>query len=221
MAPTLTLVLLWLGFAGSHLVLSSLPVRQATVARIGEGPFRGLYSLVAFAFFIPLVRTYFGHKHAGPALWMLTPGPALRWAMYVGMGVAFVLVVASFVRPSPAGVVPGNPTPGGVYRITRHPLMMGLMLFGLLHLLPNGHAADIAFFGGFVLFPLVGAAHQDHRKLVTDAGRFRQFYEATSFLPFTGRSSLQGIRELLPTVAGLGIAVALVVRHFHAALFGG
>ena len=132
-----------------------------------------------------------------------------------------MLVVASFVRPSPAGVVPGNPTPGGVYRITRHPLMMGLMLFGLLHLLPNGHAADIAFFGGFVLFPLVGAAHQDHRKLVTDAGRFRQFYEATSFLPFTGRSSLQGIRELLPTVAGLGIAVALVVRHFHAALFGG
>src|SRR5947207_12576607 len=88
MAPTLTLVLLWLGFAGSHLVLSSLPVRQAMVARIGEGPFRGLYSLVAFAFFIPLVRTYFGHKHAGPALWMLTPGPALRWAMYVGMGVA-------------------------------------------------------------------------------------------------------------------------------------
>jgi uncharacterized membrane protein len=221
MSPALTIGLLWLGFAGSHLFLSSLPVRRAMIARIGELPFRGLYSLVAFAFFIPLVGTYFSHKHAGPALWTVPFGPGLRWGMYVGMGIAFVLLVASFVRPSPAAVVPGNPAPRGVYRITRHPLMMGLVIFGLLHLLPNGHAADVAFFGGFVLFPLVGAAHQDRRKLVTDAGKFRDFYEATPFLPFTGRSSLRGIRELLPTVAGLGIAVAVVVRHFHAAWFGG
>src|SRR5437867_9532683 len=108
MSPTAVIVFLWLGFAGSHLVLSSVPVRRAMIARIGEPAFRGLYSLVAFAFFIPLVGTYFGHKHAGPALWALPLVPALRWAMYVGMGVAFVLVVASFVRPSPAGVVPGD-----------------------------------------------------------------------------------------------------------------
>jgi len=104
MSPTVTIVLLWLGFAGSHLTLSSVRVRQALVARIGEGPFRGLYSLVAFAFFIPLVWTYFGHKHAGPWLWTLPLGPGLRWAIYAGMGLAFVLVVAGFIRPSPAAV---------------------------------------------------------------------------------------------------------------------
>src|SRR5262245_31035909 len=191
MSPTARILLLWLGFAGSHLVLSSGPVREPLVRRIGEGPFRGLYSLVAFAFFVPLVWTYFANKHAGPQLWMLPIGTGLRWVIYVGMGLALVLTVSAFVRPSPAGVVPGDPTPRGVYRITRHPLLMGLALFGLLHLVPNGSAADVVFFGGFVVFSLVGAAHQDRLKLATDDGTFRPFYEGTPFLPFTGSGVFQ------------------------------
>lgn len=221
MSPTAQIILLWLGFAGSHLVLSSLPVRQRIVARIGENAFRALYSLVAFAFFIPLVWTYFAHKHAGPVFWVISPGPVLRWTIYTGMGIAFVLAAAAFARPSPASVIPGDPTPRGAFRITRHPLLMALVLFGLIHLIPNGSAADIAFFGGFVAFPLIGAAHQDRRKLATDDGRFRRFYEATPFLPFTGRSTLQGVRELLPTVALIGILATVVVRYFHPSWFGG
>src|SRR5438876_589175 len=108
MSPTVTIVLLWLGFAGSHLTLSSVPVRQALVA----------------------------------------------------------------------------------------------------------------FFGGFPLFALIGAAHQDRRKLATDP-RFRGFYEATPFVPFTSSAALQGIRELLPAAAGIGILVTVVVRYFHTSWFGG
>ena len=220
MSPAMRIILLWLGFAGSHLTLSSLPVRRGLVARIGENAFRGLYSLVAFAFFIPLVWTYFAHKHAGPWLWTVPLGTPLRWTIYAGMGLAFVLIVAALVRPSPAAVVPGNPTPRGAFRITRHPLMMGIALFGLLHLVPNGSTADVAFFGGFPLFAVVGAAHQDRRKLATDP-RFRRFYDETPFLPFTGRSAWQGVRELVPTAAGLGILLAAIVRYFHGSWFGG
>ena len=90
MAPTLEVLLLWAGFAGSHMVLSSRGVRRPLVARLGEGGFRALYSLVAFAFFVPLVWTYFAHKHEGPWLWALPHGPVVRWIAYVGMGVAFV-----------------------------------------------------------------------------------------------------------------------------------
>ena len=125
MSPAMRIILLWLGFAGSHLTLSSLPVRRGLVARIGENAFRGLYSLVAFA-----------------------------------------------------------------------------------------------FFGGFPLFAVVGAAHQDRRKLATDP-RFRRFYDETPFLPFTGRSAVQGVRELVPTAAGLGILLAAIVRYFHGSWFGG
>ena len=221
MSSFMQIVLLWLGFAGSHLVLSSLPVRRRLVARFGEQPFRGLYSLVAFAFFIPLVAIYFTHKHAGAQLWTLAHGPALIATVYTVVALGFVLIVAGLVQPSPAFVVPGDATPRPVHRITRHPVMMGIALVGLAHLLPNGSATDVAFFGGLVVFALIGSAHQDHRKLADGDERFRRFYEATPFLPFTGHASLRGFRELFPAMAAAGVAVSCIVRYFHASWFGG
>ncbi|HBZ69100.1 MAG TPA: hypothetical protein DEP35_04875 [Deltaproteobacteria bacterium] len=221
MSPTAQIVLFWLGFAAGHLVLSSVAVRTRLVASLGRLPFLGLYSAVAFAFFVPLVSTYFAHKHAGAVLWGIGVGPALRWIIYAGMGVAFVLVVASLLRPSPAGVVPGSSTPYGVYRITRHPQNMGIALFGLLHLLPNGSAADLAFFGGFALFGVVGSWHQDRRKLALGAPGFAAFYARTPFWPFTGPETLQGLRELSPAAVFLGVGLTLLVRHFHPHWFGG
>jgi uncharacterized membrane protein len=219
MSPVAKIVLLWLGFAGSHVVLSSVPVRRRLVARLGEGPFRGLYSLVAFAFFIPLVATYFAHKHAGPQLWSLTHGPVLVATVYLGMAFAFVLIAAGLMQPSPASVVPGEAR--AVHRITRHPVMMGIALVGLAHLLPNGNAADVAFFGGLALFALLGSVHQDRRKLASGDERFRRFYESTPFLPFTGRASLGGMRGLFPVATAVGVGVACIVRYFHASWFGG
>jgi uncharacterized membrane protein len=221
MSTPATIMALWTGFAATHMGLSSLRVRQALVARIGERAFQGLYSLVALALFIPLVWIFFAHKHDGPWLWLVERGTPLRWTMYVGMGVAFVLLVASFVRPSPAALVPGDPEPRGVYRITRHPLIMALVLFGALHMIPNASAADLAFFGGFVAFGLLGAWHQDRRKLALGVPGFRRFYEATPFLPFTGRETLRGLRELSPAVVASGIVAAAVVRWFHPSWFGG
>ena len=108
---------------------------------------------------------YFAHKHEGPWLWVLPRTTFLVWCTYLGMALAFVLAVAAFVRPSPASVIPGDPTPRGIYRITRHPLLMALALFGLVHLPLNGSSADVAFFGGFAVFSPLGAWHQDRRKL--------------------------------------------------------
>jgi uncharacterized membrane protein len=220
MSPVLTIILLWMGFAGSHLLLSSMPVRQRLIARVGENAFRGVYSLVAFIFFIPLVWVYFANKHAGPELWAVPVGPALRWTIYAGMALAFVLIVGSFVQPSPASMVPGKATPRGILRITRHPLLMGIALFGLVHLLPNGHVADVAFFGGFVLFPIVGAWHQDQRKLAT-VPEYRAFYEETSLLPFVGVQALRGLGEVPLRIVAAAALITITIRWFHGSLFGG
>ena len=220
MWPVVAIVLLWLGFASSHLALSSLPVRQRLVARIGEPRFRGLYSLVAFAFFVPLVRIYFTHKHAGPVLWTVPPHPAVRWTVYAGMSVAFILLVASFVQPSPASVGGGNTRPRGILLVTRHPLLMALFVFGVVHLIPNGGASDVAYFAGFALFPLVGAWHQDRRKLAT-MPEFRAFYERTPFFPFTGRQTGRGLHELPIVAVGIALLVTITIRYFHGRLFGG
>jgi uncharacterized membrane protein len=221
MTPALSVLLLWLGFAGSHLLLSSMSVRQRLIGRLGELPFRGLYSLVALAFFVPLVRIYFRSKHSGPWLWAIAIGPVLTVLIYVGMGIAFTLLLSGLIRPSPASVVAGAAKASGAFRITRHPVLMGFALFGLLHMIPNGSATDVAFFGGFVLFTLVGTWHQDQRKLASGTPGFREFYAATPFLPFTGGHVLQAIREMGPLLIGAGVVVTVVVRYFHSSWFGG
>jgi uncharacterized membrane protein len=194
-------------------------VRQRVVDTIGEQAFRGLYSLVAFVFFIPLVWVYFANKHSGPWLWTVSIGPVLQWFIYIGMGIAFTLLVASFVRPSPASILPGDTRPTGAFRITRHPLLMALAIFGLLHMIPNGSAADVAFFGGFLVFVLVGAWHQDQRKLATNTPGYREFVAATPFIPFTGGGIVTGVREMGPLVIVLGVVVTIVVRYFHSSWF--
>jgi uncharacterized membrane protein len=220
MRADLAILLLWLGFAGSHVALSSLRLRPRLVSAIGEPTFVALYSLVALAFFVPLVWVYYANLHVGPWLWTFGRGALPTWIVDIGMGASLVLVIAGNVTPSPASIAavaagaPAPVEPRGVFRITRHPLIMGIALFGLLHLLPNASTADVAFFGGFVAFALVGCWHQDRRKLATNPS-YRAFFEATPFLPFTGRDSLRGLRELSKLALVIGIALAFAVRWAH------
>jgi uncharacterized membrane protein len=100
-------------------------------------------------------------------------------------------------------------------------MVMAFVVFALTHLLPNGSSADVAFFGGFAAFALIGAAHQDQRKLVTGPAGYRDFYDHTPFLPFTGRDTLAGLRELSPIAVVAGILLATTIRYFHASWFGG
>ncbi len=213
---------LWAAFTASHVGLSSLRVRPKLVGALGEVAFLGLYSVVALAIFVPLMWLYFTHKHEGPALWLLPRGPLLSWTLYLAMAVALVLLVASFVNPSPAGMAPNaSSTPRGVHWITRHPLVMAFVVFALAHLLPNGFASDVAFFGGFAAFALIAAAHQDSRKRVAGPAGYAEFAAATPFLPFTGSRTLQGLRELSPIALGAGVALAILIRFFHSSWFGG
>jgi uncharacterized membrane protein len=141
--------------------------------------------------------------------------------MYAVMAVALALVVGGATSPSPASLIPGKAEVKGLFRITRHPLLMGIALFGAGHLLTaNVNLAELAFFGGFVLFPLVGCWHQDQRKLATMGDEFRTFYEQTPFLPFTGPGAIRGLMEQ-PVAALLGALATGVLRYFHQGWFGG
>jgi uncharacterized membrane protein len=214
MSVTTSIVLLWIAFTGTHLGLASLRVEPKLRAKLGDAAFLGLYSAVALALFVPLVTIYFGNRHAGPWLWSVEVGPALRVLLYLGMTLGVILAVGSLLRPSPASLVPNAPSEvRGVYRVTRHPLVLGLALVWALHLIPNASTADLAFFGGFLAFSLAGAWHQDARKLQAGDAKFREFHAATSFLPF-GRG-VAGLADLPPLVVALGVLVALGVRWLH------
>lgn len=213
-SPATSILLLWIAFTATHLGLASVRVEPRLRARLGDPAFLGLYSLVALALFVPLVTIYFGNRHAGPWLWQVEVGPVLRVFLYLGMTLGLVLAVGSLLRPSPASLVPNAPAEvSGVYRITRHPLVLGLGLVWALHLIPNASTADVAFFGGFLGFSLAGARHQDLRKLHGGDSKFREFHAATSFLPF-GRG-LGGLAGLPPLVVALGVVASLALRWLH------
>ena len=127
-----------------------------------------------------------------------------------------VLLVAGLLDSGP-GSFAGKPreAPTGVYRITRHPVFMGVVAMAVAHAIANGYASDVAFFGGIAAFSLVGCWHQDLRKLAADDPTFKRFHAATTFVPFTGRAALRGLRELSPLAAIVGIGVALVARCLH------
>jgi len=209
------ILLLWAAFTATHLGLASVRVEPRLRAKLGDGAFLGLYSLVALAIFIPLIWLYLANRHAGPWLWTIELGPALRALLYVLMTVGLVLTVGALRKPSPASVAPGNAEVSGIYRVTRHPLVLGLALVWALHVIPNASSADLAFFGGFVAFSLAGAWHQDARKLRAPPPGFAQFHAATSFLPFTRAGALRGLREIPLLVWAIGIAVALFARWLH------
>jgi uncharacterized membrane protein len=209
------IVALWLAFGFSHIGLASANFRPRLVGALGERGYQGVYSLVALAIFIPLVWVYVHNRHAGPTLWTLEAAPLLFGLMGLGMVVSLVLAVSGLLAPSPVSLTGGALEPRGVHYITRHPLFMGLGLFGLLHLIPGGSASNLVFFGGFPVFALVGCWHQDRRKLAGAGDELRDFYARTALLPFTGPESSRGLREFPKLALGVGIALAIVLRFFH------
>ena len=66
---------------------------------------------------------------------------------------------------------------------------------------------------------LVGAWHQDVRKLASGDAAFRAFHDGTPFFLFTGRETLRGLRELPPVAIGAGLALGLGARWLHGSLW--
>jgi uncharacterized membrane protein len=223
MSSTLTIALLWLAFAASHVALSSLRLRPKLVGVLGELGFMGVYSVIALATFVPMVSVYFGNKHSGTMLWSVAMTPPLEALVTVVMGVAILMLAAGAMSSSPASMATAKDKRveiRGIHYITRHAVFMAIGLFGLVHLIPNGFASDIAFFAGFPIFAVIGCVHQDQRKLVTDAKRYVEFHAETPLIPFSGSRTFRGLREISPAVYLVGVGLAVALRYFHPQWFG-
>lgn len=223
MSAAVIVAFFWVLFAVTHMGLSSQSWRSRVVAALGAQGFLGAYSLLALVLFTALVWFYIGHRHQGTQLWEPSIASAGLWAIYALQGVAWSLVVAGVMMPSPAAFVVGDakrPEPArGVHLLTRHPVFMGAGIFGALHLFGMGFASDVAFWAGFPLFALIGCAHQDRRKLATEGADYRAWHQRTPFLPFSGRETVRGLRELPPLAIPIGVVLATGLRLLHGPLF--
>jgi uncharacterized membrane protein len=181
MTPQMGLTGFAILFVGMHFLLSH-PLRAPLVRSVGEGPFRGIYSLVAILTFVGMVYFY-GKIGREPQLWVA--GDALWLLASILMWIGSILFVGSFVR-NPA--FPGAPgpkgAPTGVFRITRHPMMWGFALWAIVHLIVVGTAKAMVLDGAILLLALAGAAAQDSKKQGLMGERWHEWRAQTAFVPF-------------------------------------
>jgi uncharacterized membrane protein len=115
--------------------------RTATLARIGEKPWKAIYSLLSIAGFVLIVIGYSAARQSPVVLY--TPPVWTRHVAALLTLPAFVLLVAAYVQRN------------AFKRAIGHPMVAGVKIWALAHLLANGTLADVLLFGGFLLWAVL------------------------------------------------------------------
>ena len=171
-------LLLFLGVHSVRIVADGW--RARTMARIGEGPWKGIYSILSIAGFALLVWGYGLARQEGVALY--DPPAFTRHITAVLMLVSLVLLAAANV--------PGNHIKAAV----GHPMIAGVKVWAFSHLLSNGRLAAVILFGAFLAWAIVDFI----------AARRRDRAAGTVYPPG------QAMRTVFTGAAGAGLWAAFV-----------
>ncbi len=163
--------------------------RTRTRQRLGEGGYKGLYTVVSLVGFALIVWGYGQARLQPMPLW--DPQPWARHMAALLTLVAFVLLAAAYV--------PGN----GIKARLHHPMVLGVKVWALSHLLANHLLADLLLFGGFLVWSVLSFR----------AARQRDRAAGTVYAP--GRPAMTAV------TVGLGLAAwAIFAFWAHRALIG-
>lgn len=129
-------------FLGTHSVrIFADDWRQQQITKRGENVWMGIYTLIALTGFVLIVMGY-GQARLEPHLVWQAP----LWTRHVAASLtlpAFILLAAAYV--------PGTK----LKSIVGHPMVLGVKIWALAHLLANGMLADIILFGAFMLWSVL------------------------------------------------------------------
>jgi len=135
------LILGLLLFLGVHSVrIFADPWRSAQIAKIGEMRWKGVYSLLSAAGLGLIIWGYGSARVSDVVLWV-PPLPMRHLAAGLTLP-AFILLVAAYL--------PGSHIKAKV----GHPMVAGVKLWALAHLLANGNRADALLFGAFLAWAI-------------------------------------------------------------------
>jgi uncharacterized membrane protein len=121
---------------GAHVFVTMRDRRAALVAKIGEWPYRGLFSLVAI---VGIVLTGYGFAsyRAAGLITIWSPPGWTRHIVEALMWPACILVVAAYI-------------PGNIKRRLKHPLLVGVKTWAFAHLCANGDLGGMILFGSIL-----------------------------------------------------------------------
>ena len=128
-------------FLGVHSISIVAPNwRDAMLARMGEGAWKGLYSVIAIVGFVLLVWGYGQARMEAVVLY--DPPVWTRWIAAVLMLPVFPLLLAPYF-------------PGRIKAALKHPMLVAVKIWALAHLIANGTSADVLLFGGFLAWAVL------------------------------------------------------------------
>src|SRR5581483_4371371 len=123
-------------FFATHVFTTKRDARAQAIARLGEGTYKILYSVVSLAG-LALIVWGFGHYRSSGWIDVWYPPKAMKHITVALMLPAVILVVASYLR-------------GRIYTTLKHPMLAGVKLWAFAHLLANGDLGSIILFGSFL-----------------------------------------------------------------------
>ena len=128
-------------FLGVHsLALIAPGIRTRVTARVGEGPWKGLFALVAVAGLVLIGAGVVAARST--AVVLFTPPAFARYVAIALMLPVFPLAFASVL-------------PGTISRRLGHPLLAATKAWALAHLIANGTLADAILFAAFLAWAVV------------------------------------------------------------------
>ncbi len=209
----------------------------------GRQIYRIVYSVVSA---VTLSAAFNAYLRVAPSA-VVFDVPTWRPFLVLVASLSTGLSVASLGNPSPLSLVPGfarDPAspigivrddslklrPFGLTRLTRHPLILPLVPWGVANSFIGGEARDFVLFGGLAIYALCGCYAQDLRAREAAAvgtvfakGDLTEFYASTSFLPFvaiaSGRQDFGTVLSELPLVFLFGGMIVGVLIEGSIATF--
>jgi uncharacterized membrane protein len=109
--------------------------RERAVTRLGDAPWKALFTLVSVIGFVLLVHGYGIARTTSPILYV--PPPGLRHLAALLMLPVFPLLLAAYL-------------PGRIKTAVKHPMLTATKAWALAHLLVNGALVDVLLFGSFL-----------------------------------------------------------------------
>jgi uncharacterized membrane protein len=169
-------------FLGMHGFTMLRGRRAALIGRLGEGGYKGVYTLVSLVGLLLMIWGYGAYRAAGYApVW--TPPTWTRHLAALILLPALPLLFSAYAQ-------------GHVKARLKHPMILAVKVWAFAHLLANGDLGSIILFGGFLAWAVL--AFMSMRRRPAD--------ERPTFVPNPGQDAaaiIGGVIAYLALVFGL------------------
>ncbi|KAK8548971.1 hypothetical protein V6N13_054267 [Hibiscus sabdariffa] len=192
----IVMVALILIFATVHSGLASF--RDTGEKLLGKRAYRVLFAGVSLPLAVSTVVYFINHRYDGVQLWQLQNAPGVHQLVWLSNFISFFFLYPSTFNLLEVAAVDKPEMhlwETGIMRITRHPQMVGQVIWCLAHTIWIGNSVAVAASIGLIGHHLFGVWNGDRRLAVRHGEAFEVVKKRTSIFPFA--AILDG-RQKLP-----------------------